>query len=49
MVELAIKIEKLKPTVITLLVADTLFDVIGRELKKGLDLNVQKDRHQYIQ
>jgi len=49
MVELAIKIEKLKPTVITLLVADTLFDVIDRELKKSLDLNVQKDRHQYIQ
>ena len=48
MVDLAVKIEKLQPTIVTLLVADTLFDAIDRELRKQLNLHVQKDRRKYI-
>ncbi|KLO16953.1 UDP-Glycosyltransferase/glycogen phosphorylase [Schizopora paradoxa] len=48
MVDLAVKIEKLQPTYITLLVADTLFDAIDRELSKQLILHVQKDRRKCI-
>lgn len=48
MVDLAVKIEKLQPTNITLLVADSIFDAIQRELSKQLNLHVQRDRQKYI-